>query len=1132
VQAEEVAPRDQDRQLEAACYRHTRDRQFPEALSAARKLIDLRQQHLGPDHWLSIDARLNLTLVERLAELSPPDWQQFLHADELHAAAVAQQRAGNHAAALKKAEQALPIYTRLLGPESTTRLACLFNVAMIQMDLGKYFAAQPQVRELIETQPRLKGTVHPDTLQAVRLLGRFNEAIADWPNAEDACRKALEISATLAGPEHPETLVATVDLARVLAAAQKYPEAEPLLQSALTRQRKLLGDQNPEVAQTMKILGALYCEQGKLAAAEPLLVQSAEILRQSLGEKHLATAGADHALGKFYLRTDQFQKAHDKLSASLAVCLETLGEKHPVSAKVMSSLADFFEMGANPGLARHSRLKCLKIAEETYGETNLHTADALENLARTHSVLSDFGLAETYLVRAREIRRKILGEEHPQTAALVGKLAYLYLGMGDPVRAEPLFLQALFALEKTPGPDRSEAPRLRKRLALLYQNQGKFDQAEAQYRQALEALQHLAGPDSLAVAEVEVGLAQTQLSQGDCATARQLMSHSLAIHEQRFTPRDPRLLDALGVAATAHLAGGDARQAAVLLRQSLDICRLAMQTAGVYQSQRQRLAQMMVMRHHLDLYLSLPITEPTQGALLYPYVLAWKGGIAAQQWRDRQNTKADSAPLDAELQQLERRLAALTLHPPPPDGRRDWLLQIFQLTLRKESLHEQRAVSSSLPQGAPEVRTADLQNVLPPGAALIDFMQYTHTSFTNTNGKTEGQSQQRYLAFVVRKDRRVVRIDIGDVGPIAEAAAKWRKTRGFRPNAGKTDWGAVVARQIWPRLKPHLAECDTLLISPDGNLAQIPWNILPVETPDRYLIEDFAVATIPTAQLLPELLRSPAPERTLMQRPSLLLVGDVDYNAPPGAAEARPAGASAASAVPAGAAMHFQHLAGTAAEVQALQRQFREQFPTGQVAMHVQGKATEDVFRREAPRHHWLHIATHGFFAPPAIKTAIATQSRMDPNAPQREDVSVFHVDYLHGLALAGANRGPAADGADGVLTAAELAVMDLRGVDTVVLSGCETGLGELHAGEGAFGMQRALQTAGVRTTIGSLWTVSDEKTNLLMQRFYSNLWEKKLPRLHALREAQLWMLHSGGADKQRLSPHYWAAFTLSGDWR
>jgi CHAT domain-containing protein len=121
------------------------------------------------------------------------------------------------------------------------------------------------------------------------------------------------------------------------------------------------------------------------------------------------------------------------------------------------------------------------------------------------------------------------------------------------------------------------------------------------------------------------------------------------------------------------------------------------------------------------------------------------------------------------------------------------------------------------------------------------------------------------------------------------------------------------------------------------------------------------------------------------------------------------------------------------------------------------------------------------------------------------------------------------------------------------VLSACETGLGEVAGGEGVLGLQRAFQVAGAHTTVTSLWKVDDQATRALMERFYANLWQgkdgKQLSRLEALTEAQLWLLkegksHAGVArgmqrvdapkptQDGRLPPYYWAAFTLSGDWR
>src|SRR5439155_18188593 len=119
----------------------------------------------------------------------------------------------------------------------------------------------------------------------------------------------------------------------------------------------------------------------------------------------------------------------------------------------------------------------------------------------------------------------------------------------------------------------------------------------------------------------------------------------------------------------------------------------------------------------------------------------------------------------------------------------------------------------------------------------------------------------------------------------------------------------------------------------------------------------------------------------------------------------------------------------------------------------------------------------------------------------------------LAGVVLAGANRPQklnewgAPIGDDGILTGEEVAALDLAGTELVVLSACETGVGEVAGGEGVFSLQRAFHLAGARTVIGSLWKVNDEATEALMVAFYQNLWQKKLGKLEALRQAQLALL-------------------------
>jgi CHAT domain-containing protein len=81
---------------------------------------------------------------------------------------------------------------------------------------------------------------------------------------------------------------------------------------------------------------------------------------------------------------------------------------------------------------------------------------------------------------------------------------------------------------------------------------------------------------------------------------------------------------------------------------------------------------------------------------------------------------------------------------------------------------------------------------------------------------------------------------------------------------------------------------------------------------------------------------------------------------------------------------------------------------------------------------------------------------------------------------------------------------LDLSGLELAVLSACETGLGDVAGGEGAFGLQRAFHLAGTRDVIASLWKIPDRPTAALMAEFYRNLWELNLPPIEALRQAQL----------------------------
>ena len=170
-----------------------------------------------------------------------------------------------------------------------------------------------------------------------------------------------------------------------------------------------------------------------------------------------------------------------------------------------------------------------------------------------------------------------------------------------------------------------------------------------------------------------------------------------------------------------------------------------------------------------------------------------------------------------------------------------------------------------------------------------------------------------------------------------------------------------------------------------------------------------------------------------------------------------------------------------------------------------------------------LHIATHGFFLPTThqVRSVFGAGFRGDPM-------------LRSGLLLAGADRAErgqpsSSDIEDGVLTAYEASLIDLRNTELVVLSACETGVGQVEDGEGVFGLRRAFQEAGAGSVLMSMWSVSDTDTQELIGLFYEK-WLLGFDKQNALREAEREMR---GRVKDRWQgedrPYYWGAFVLVG---
>ncbi len=239
--------------------------------------------------------------------------------------------------------------------------------------------------------------------------------------------------------------------------------------------------------------------------------------------------------------------------------------------------------------------------------------------------------------------------------------------------------------------------------------------------------------------------------------------------------------------------------------------------------------------------------------------------------------------------------------------------------------------------------------------------------------------------------------------------------------------------------------------------------------------------------------------------------------------------------------MRFLPLPGARAEADAIATLWEKQSPRGTPdasdMMVLHGlEAGEAAFKDNAAGHRVLHLATHGFFVDDRCRSALAADHGKTHRSSETLPPAVGDNPLLlSGLALAGANRrgagGGDADTDDGILTSEEIASLDLSGVEWAVLSGCETGLGKVQAGEGVLGLRRAFEIAGARTLIMSLWQVEDQATIAWMKRLYASRLSG-LSTAEAMRDASLQTLAARRRAGKDTHPFYWGAFVAAGDWR
>ena len=1150
------------------------------AVKVLSEVQDLRVKALGAEHWKAVDARFAVERAQTLAALQPAQRRAFLEVYRLGTQIPALYGRGQYKEAEGIARRVLEQRKQVLGERHPDTINMMGDLAVMLNAQGDRAAARPLSERALELRKEVLGERHPSTITSMDNLAQLLSAQGDYAAARPLSERAVELYKQVLGERHPDTLTSMNNLAALLESQGDYAAARPLLERALALQKEVLGERHPDTIRTMNNLATLLNARGQYAAARPLFERALELRKEVLGERHPETINSMNNLAELLQNEGDYAAARPLSERALELRKEVQGERHPDTLRSMNNLAALLKDQGDYAAARSLFERVLVVRKQVLGENHPDTINSMNNLALALIVQGDYAAARPLLERAVEVRKQALGERNPDTLISMGNLASLLEDQGDHTAARPLFERVLELRKQVLGERHPSTLTSMNNLAALFYHQGDYAAARPLYEHALELQKQVLGERHPSTLTSMTNLAALFSAQGDYAAARPLYERALELRKQTLGERHPETIASMNHLAVALEAQGDYPAARPLYERVLDLRNQVLaerhpetipsmnELAVVLQAIDEPQAARRLVAQALDstapdlnsifpspteseqlaflkstgfafqLALSLSAGEVAQDETIYQILLAQKG-LATQAAVARRRAAAlpqMQAQRD-QIAKLRKQLNRLTYSRVTPEQADEHARQLRALSDRLGGLESELARAVGWQSQAPDPKQAAA--ALPEGAALVDWYRYTYFPGPQP-GRRRPPREFRYVAFVVRPGQPVRRIELGPAGPIDEEIAALR-ARLHLASGTLDDVAGRLARLAWKPLVPYLASAQTVLIAPDADMCFVPWGALPdLDKPATYLLRRFAFGVIGSVRELIALKNATnEPVRT-----GLLAVGGVDYEAagksPVRENKNAPVLANRSRSVAVDrAALTFGQLPGTGEEARAVAALFDRSHPGSSAKILSGSEAAEPSVGAEMAGRRYLHLATHGYFAAPELRNALApVDNTVGPRSWEgmgRREVGGYYPGLLSGLVWAGASvpsRDPITGLVDvgaGLMTAEEVSGLDLSGCELAVLSACETGLGRTAGGEGVLGLQRGFHHAGCRTVVASLWKVDDEATRVLMERFYTNLWQKKVPVLEALRQAQLSVLDdpaygAGG------NPRLWAAWVLSGD--
>lgn len=877
--------------------------------------------------------------------------------------------------------------------------------------------------------------------------------------------------------------------------------------------------------------GIEYYKKGSYKEAIGYFEKAVKQAEIEFGINHKNYASSISNLAVMYLYTRNYSNAEPMLLKAIIIIREVLGEsssEYSVSLKNLAGL--YMDIGVYTK-AEPLYKELVKIKKEYPEETQENYASALNSLASVYGHIGKYSEAEALYMESMKIRKDELGENHPDYASSLNNLGLLYNNMRKYKEAIPLLTEALRITNMNAGNNSTAYATYLDNLATSYNRLGDFEKAEPLYLEAMRIRKEKLGVSHPDYASSLNNLSAMYSRASDYSKAENLIVESLRIQKEEHGNKHPEYTQSLMNLAVIYLETNNPAKELEVFKEINSNYINYLNDNFSFLSESEKVNFLETIDFNFEVFYSFALEyckqNPEIATDLLNLRISTKGIVLSSNTRIR---NIISKTGNAELNNIFDKLCEL----------KDEILKASNYSLQEqqkrgintaqleneanETEKELSRKSESYRQIYEEknVSFTDIHSALTPNEAAIEFVDFRYW-------KTKWSDTIYYTALVTTRGQKhptlVKLCSLDELTRILSVDANNEES--YASNKQKSN---ELYKLIWEPLEQYLKGVEKVYLSPSGLLNKVSFASLNTGG-ISLLIDKFKIRYTGNLRDIIRIKKEEKNTNFANQKAVLFggLMYDVDENTMRRNADVYKENINNVQIqdelfIPqeSRGGGKWIYLKGTQAEVEKLKTIFEDNKLN--VTEYTGDKGIEEVFKslsgKKAP--YILHAATHGFFFPEPDKVYENRESGM------KENIYKFNENPLirSGLIFAGANNawtsGTEAEGIEnGILTAYEVSNMDLSNTELVVLSACETGLGDIKGGEGVYGLQRAFKTAGAKSIIMSLWKVPDKATVELMEMFYLNWLKKKMAKEDAFNLAQSEMRNKYS------NPYMWAAFIL-----